>query len=359
MNNRECFLRLMNYEPVDRLPVLAVEPYEVDAIKRWQEEGLPAGVDPAEHLGMARLVSIPLSFGPLPRFPPEVVSEDDTYIVERSDMGALVRRRKDHPTMFYGHIDHPIKTRQDWEAYKLRLDAASPGRLPADWETAWLPRLRNSPNPICLSLFPFFFRFGFYSMGMERFLSAFHDEPDLMHDIFGHLSEFVVASLRRLLPQIVPDVVLFTEDLAGKNGPLISPRIYREFWHPYQDPVIRLLQEYGVPLICQWTAGQFERLLPDMLEHGFNCTWPLEVMAGMDAPGAAQSLRPAVAHGRQHRQGGGDRRTRRNRPGHRASDAAGGRGRFPAGPGRHGLAGHALQPLPLHDRAAAGDLSVS
>jgi uroporphyrinogen decarboxylase len=282
MNHRERFLRLMNYEPVDRLLVLAVEPYEVEAIQRWQQEGLPAGVDPVAFLGMARLAPISLSFGPLPPFPPEVVCEDDIYIVERSDMGALVRRRKDHPTMFYGHIDHPIKTRGDWEVYKLRFDAASPGRLPGD-PTAWLPRLRNSPDPVSLNLFPFFFRFGFYSMGMERFLSAFHEEPDLIHDIFGHQSEFVMANLRRLLTQLVPDVVLFTEDLAGKNGPLISPRIYREFWRPYQDPVIRLLEEHGVRLICQWTAGQFERLIPDMLEDGFNCTWPLEVMAGMDA----------------------------------------------------------------------------
>ena len=115
-----------------------------------------------------------------------------------------------------------------------------------------------------------------------------------MHDIFRHLSEFTVAIVRSLLAQVVPDVVLFTEDLAGKNGPLISPRIYREFWHPYQDPVIRLLQEHGVPMICQWTAGQFDRLIPDMLEHGFNCTWPLEVMAGMDAPALRTRYGPGL-----------------------------------------------------------------
>ena len=39
-----------------------------------------------------------------------------------------------------------------------------------------------------------------------------------------------------------------------------------------------------MPVICQWSSGRFHELLPDMLEHGFNCTWPLEGMAGMDAP---------------------------------------------------------------------------
>jgi hypothetical protein len=35
MNARERFVRLVNYEPVDRLPVLAVGPHETDAIVRW------------------------------------------------------------------------------------------------------------------------------------------------------------------------------------------------------------------------------------------------------------------------------------------------------------------------------------
>jgi len=43
-------------------------------------------------------------------------------------MGALVRRRKDNPTMFYGHIDHPVNTRADWEAYKLRFQASTNGK---------------------------------------------------------------------------------------------------------------------------------------------------------------------------------------------------------------------------------------
>jgi hypothetical protein len=283
LTNRERFLRLMNYEPIDRLPVLAVEPYESEAIRRWRGEGLPAGADPVDFLGMSRLVEIPINFGPLPPFEPIRVSEDASYYVEQSDMGALVRRSKDNPTMFYGHIDHPVKTRADWEQYKLRFQAATPGRLPANWTAELLPRLRASSDPVCLTLFPFFFRVGFYSMGMARFLSAFHEEPDLLHDMFAYLGAFTIANVRAVLDVLTPDIVRFGEDLAGKNGPLISPKIYAEFWYPYQDPIIRLLQERGVPVICQWSAGQFGQLLPGMLEHGFNCISPLEGMAGMDA----------------------------------------------------------------------------
>ena len=41
MNDRERFRRIMAYEPVDRPPVLALEPFEESAIARWRKEGLP------------------------------------------------------------------------------------------------------------------------------------------------------------------------------------------------------------------------------------------------------------------------------------------------------------------------------
>jgi len=263
--------------------VLALEPFEPTAIARWRTEGLPEGADPVEHLGMSRLALLPVSFHPLPAFAPDVVSEDETYIVRRSPMGALVRERRENPTLFYGHIDHPVKTRADWETYRQRFDADSPGRYPADWAESVAPGLNASPHPVGLCLFPFFFRLGFYAMGMERFLSAFYEAPELMHDVFAHWSDFVLGVLRPLLGSVHLDFAVFGEDLAGKNGPLISPRIYEEFWRPYQNPVLDLLREHEVPVVCQWTAGNPGALLPMMLEDGFNCTWPLEVAAGLDA----------------------------------------------------------------------------
>jgi uroporphyrinogen decarboxylase len=72
--------------------------------------------------------------------------------------------------------------------------------------------------------------------------------------------------------------------LAGKNGPLVSPATYAEFWDPHQAAILNLLRERGVEMICMWSAGNLDPLLPTLLDRGFNCTCPLEVVAGMDAP---------------------------------------------------------------------------
>ena len=284
MTPRERFLAMMRYEPIDRLPMMAVEPFETAAIQRWRREGLPEDAQIEDFLGMSRLVHVPMSWGAIPAFEHRVIWEDEEYIVETTSMNATVQRRKDNPTMFYGHIDHPVKTLDDWKEYKRHFQASSPGRLPNGWEETVVPRLNASRDPVGVCFFPFFFRLGFYSMGMEGFLMAFHDQPDLIHDMFSHWSNFAIENVRPVLETVKLDFAMFAEDLAGKNGPLISPKTYEEFWYPYQDPIIQMLLDHDVPVICQWSAGQFENLLPGMMEHGFNCTWPLEAIAGMDAP---------------------------------------------------------------------------
>lgn len=283
MTPREAFRRLMAYEPVKRLPVLALEPFEATAIARWRTQGLPADADPVDYLGMSRLVHVPVDFGPRPAYVEEVLAEDEEYRLRRTYLGAVVRERKDNPTLFYGHVDHPVKTRADWEAYRERFRADTPGRLPADWKTTLLPALQASPDPVGLCFFPAPFRLCFYAMGMERFLTAFHDDPALLHEIMAHWFAFAADCVRPLLGRVRLDYALIAEDLAGKNGPLVSPRVYEEFWRPYQEPLLRLLRDHGVPVLCQWSAGGFRQLLPGMLAQGFNCAWPLEQMAGMDA----------------------------------------------------------------------------
>jgi uroporphyrinogen decarboxylase len=299
VNNRERFLRIMRYQPVDRLPVMALEPFEEPVIERWHRDGLPSGKNPEDFLKMAKLVHTGgVGLDPVPPFEEKLISEDSEYLVVTTSLGATVKRWKAAPTTLYGHVDHPIKTRDDWKSYRDRLKPETEERLGDILRPDNVRQLNASDDPVGLCFFPFFFRFGFYTMGMERFLTAFYDEPDLMHEVFSHAGHLILSILPGILDAITVDYALFAEDLAGKNGPLISPGMYEEFWYPWQDPIIHMLQDANVPVICQWSAGQFKELLPGMLEHGFNCTWPLERMAGMDGPDLRRS------HGRSLLLGG-------------------------------------------------------
>ena len=281
MTHRQRFQALMLYQPIDQLPVVAMEPWENDTLARWRGEGLPADADPVAALGMCNWHRFYTHMGPIPSFPRRVLFEDETTIVETDGLNTTVRRLKSNPSMYYGHIDHPVKTMADWLEYKKRLDPHSPGRLTAD-TAAWIEQLNASADPVGWSLYPFFFRMGFYLMGMDRFLTAFYDEPPLIHDFFAHWAYFFSEHLTWVLPKLQLDWVDFAEDLAFKSAPHISPAVYQEFWLPHQVPIIQQLQAAHVPVIAEYTAGNIECLLPVLLDHGINAAWTLEQQAGMD-----------------------------------------------------------------------------
>ncbi len=284
MNNRERFLRLMSYQPVDRLPVMDLEPLELLVMERWKNQGLPDGTDHIRFLKMSELVQTGgVRIQPVPAFEEKIISEEDEYFSQITELGATVRRSREAPNTFYGHTDFPISTRSDWIKYRRLLNPDDyKQRLKGILAADNIKRLNALKEPVGLGFFPYFFRFGFYTMGMERFLTAFYDDEDLIHEMFDQAAKVLMANLPKILEKIKIDFAHFCEDLAGRNGPLISPAIYDKFWAPYQKPILNLLKDAGVPVICQWSAGRFEELIPVMMEHGFNCTWPVERAPGMN-----------------------------------------------------------------------------
>jgi hypothetical protein len=281
VNCRETFRRIMNYESVDRLPVIVIEPYERVGVEKWRTQGLPQDKSPQEFLGMDVIQLVAPDFSPIPAYECRIISEDEDSYVVQEGMGAVVRRRKEAPDMYYGFIDHPIKSQRDWDDYKRRFDVQTPGRLPENLAEE-IARWNASETPVNLMLYPFFFRLCFYLMGMERFMTAFYEVPDLVHDIFSTYGRFVLDLIRPLLPTVKFDMAAFAEDLAYKSGPHISPSIYEEFWLPYQQPIVDELKSHGVPVIAMYTAGDINPLIPLLMKKGFNCTYPLERASGMD-----------------------------------------------------------------------------
>jgi len=281
MTARQAFQNIMQFRRADRMPLLAIDPYESLTVDRWHREGVPEGVWPTTFLRMDPSLSLHTNLGPIPAFERKRLSENEREYVETDEWGCTARRLKEAPAMHYGFIDHPVKTHDDWNRFKERLVATSPGRLYPEPEE-FVAQANASTVPVSLDLYPWFFRYTFYLMGMERFLIAFYDEPEMIHDIFGHIARMTIEILKPVLGRVRFDYAGFSEDLAYRSGPHISPATYREFWLPHQDPVTRMLRDAGIPIISLYTSGNCEPLLPLAMEHGINCTWPCERNAGMD-----------------------------------------------------------------------------
>jgi len=271
----------MRFEDAGSLPVLALEPYEPEIQALWEAQGhLKKGQTPEEKLGMDALEIIPVSFGPIPGFETKRLWEDETYYVETEFMGGTVKRKKEAPSRYYGYIGHPVKSPGDWHNYKKRF-VVCPVRVSFDLKNA-AEKYSRCENPVGIHLFPFFFRLGFYALGMEYFMEAFYTEPGMIHDMFDYWAKFTIDTIRPVLETVKPDFVTLTEDLAYKGTTHVSPAMYEQFWLPYQNKVVKLLEHYEVEVISLWSAGKLDGIMDTAINSGINCTWPVERASGAD-----------------------------------------------------------------------------
>jgi uroporphyrinogen decarboxylase len=92
-----------------------------------------------------------------------------------------------------------------------------------------------------------------------------------------------IECAKRVLKDIKPDYAMIWEDMAYKNGPMISPTMFRKYMMPRYKKITDLLRSHGVNVIIVDTDGNVNQLIPLWIESGVNATWPLEVAAGNDA----------------------------------------------------------------------------
>ena len=182
-------------------------------------------------------------------------------------------------------LEFPVKNRDDWERFKTeRLDPEHPDRLAGDW----LARCREWMDrgyPIQLGHYPDVTLFGGvrWMLGDEECLLAFYTMPDVVADMMEHLTELYLSLFERVMAEGVRvDVLHIWEDMAGRQGPLISPAHFRRFMTPNYARLHEFARRHGIPLMSVDCDGNPDLIVPPMMEGGVNYLWPMEVAAGAD-----------------------------------------------------------------------------
>jgi uroporphyrinogen decarboxylase len=103
-----------------------------------------------------------------------------------------------------------------------------------------------------------------------------------MHDIDDHIANVWLAMLEVLFKKVKLDFIFFWEDMAYKNGPMISPAMFDTFVAPYYQRVTDFLKSRGCDIILVDTDGNCWELIPGFLKAGVTGISPYEVNAGMD-----------------------------------------------------------------------------
>ena len=211
----------------------------------------------------------------------EVLKEDEEIIVYRRGDGTVEQARKEGD--YHRHtIEWPIKTARDWEAYKEKhLDPDDPSRFPDDWDTK-VKEYGNRDYPLQLT-HGGVYGFARRRMGDENLALAFYDTPEMVHDMMNYYTDMAIKIWEKQTADVEFDLIECWEDMASKNGSLISPQMFREFMAPCYKRIAEFAREHDIKVILVDSDGFIEKLTGLMLEAGVTALYPYEVLAGNDA----------------------------------------------------------------------------
>jgi len=295
MNHRERFINTMEYKAVDRVPNYEVGVWG-QTIDRWEREGLDVydlhwdwfvgeeffDMDPREF--------IDVNYGMIPTFEPEIIERTERYEIIRHRNGVITKALIEG--MAHGtrasmdqYLKFPVENIEDFREIKKRYVASMKRRYPPQWENIMLPRWKTREHVLVLgrncSMLGFFWRAREW-MGTENVCYAWYDQPDLMHEMMEFIADFTIEVSRPILEKTCVDYVLINEDMAMKNGPLLSPKTYKEFIYPHMRRLVDYLKSHGVRYVGVDTDGNCEALVPFLMDAGVDFIWPIERAAGMD-----------------------------------------------------------------------------
>lgn len=284
MTDRERWLRTLHYESVDHVPDEEFG-YWQQTLREWHKQGLPEWVDSNpkadRYFGFARRAGVPVNLGLIPPFESKTLEETDRYRIIQDSAGVKYKVFKDGTEAFPHFLEFPIKGRDDWLRFRERLNPDDPRRYPSNWDDLkgqW--EKRDYPLGINLgSLFGWLRNW----MGIENIAIACVEQPDWIHEMMEYITEFILRVIERAVREVRLDFGAFWEDMCYKGGPLISPKMFKEFMVPRYKRIVDFVRQHsGADIFYVDCDGNILQLVELWLEAGVNCMFPCEVVAGSD-----------------------------------------------------------------------------
>lgn len=283
LTQRERWQRVFQYQMVDRIPHYEFG-YWAELYDEWHPQGLPEEIKDESaanaYFGFDQRWSVPVNLDILPRFEVQTIREDDTHIVIRDANGTLAEMNKDGSSSIPHYLEFPIKGRDEWAEFKERLNPFTEGRIPLDLSQI-AAHYNNADVPVGINIGSLFGRLRDW-VGFEHIAVMVYDDPELIDEMVETMCNLIITTLEPILKVVRLDFAGGWEDIAFNNGPLISPKMFRELLVPRYKRIADLLHRHGVHVIWTDCDGNITQLVPLWLEAGYNCLFPIEVRAGTD-----------------------------------------------------------------------------
>ncbi|MBD3340644.1 MAG: methyltransferase [Candidatus Lokiarchaeota archaeon] len=116
---------------------------------------------------------------------------------------------------------------------------------------------------------------------MDRLIMDTVRNPSKLKKMVDYQIEFHINALKVICKYIgdVVDIIVFGDDLAEKNGPMISPKTYQKFFKYGHEELCDYVKKHSSMKIFFHTCGAVVKLIPDLIEIGIDILNPIQLSA--------------------------------------------------------------------------------
>lgn len=117
----------------------------------------------------------------------------------------------------------------------------------------------------------------------DNFYMMMGAEPARTHEFLDRVVEIHLQELEKLLKYAGPyvDVVALSEDLGGQQGPLVSLKMFREFFKERHRMIWNHIRRLTRAKVMLHSCGAVSELIPDLIDAGVDILNPIQI----DCPG--------------------------------------------------------------------------
>ena len=291
MTHRERVKAILHYQDYDKMPVVHFG-YWDETLQKWADEGhisqelAHAWTDGNE---ADKEIAAKLGFdfnwnecfggnaGLMPGFEPRLLEEYPDGKRKVMDAKGNINIIKPGVDSIPAQVGTLMTGREAWEElYKPRLtysdqriDLEALKRLAAEDSQRILPKCIH-----CGSLYGAIRDM----IGVTDLAYLQADDEELYDEVIDTVGELAYRVAEKILSIYDGfDFAHFWEDICFKNGPLISPRVFREKVGPHYKRITDMLAAHGIDIVSLDCDGCIDKLVPVWLDNGVNTMFPIEV----------------------------------------------------------------------------------
>jgi uroporphyrinogen decarboxylase len=140
---------------------------------------------------------------------------------------------------------------------------------------------KDTPYAVVSGISGVIYEFGWYLRGLERWFCDLLTDPEFCEAVLDQMLQYWLDWFRLFLDEVgdIVDVIMIGDDLAGQDGPLFHPEIYRRLVKPRHKRLVRYIRSRTRAKIWYHTCGSCLAYIPDLIDNGIHILNPVQLGA--------------------------------------------------------------------------------